>query len=193
MTRRRSAWAVLIIGFLLVCVLGALTTPAAAGTAAVSVDSGAALQNTQSTQNATVEFVQELRLAPDRPGEIAVEHQYEISADTTSMEVGLPLTAVVTWTDGFEQTGPQTYSWDQTSENPQLRYQIAANQTAHRSGATASDGRLVFADTGDWAIVKQTSSTHRTTGATPDSTVAINRTPVVEDGIAGTDMAYLGP
>jgi len=193
-TRRRSTWAVLTVGFLFICVLGTLTTPVAAGTAAGgNVDSGATLQHTQSTQNETIEFAQELRLVPDRPGEIEVEHEYEIPTNTTSIDVGLPLTAVVTWTDGFEQTGPQTYSWDQRSEDPQLRYRIAANQTAHRSGATASDGRLVFADTGDWAIVKQPSSTHRTTGATPDSTVAINRTPVVEDGIAGTDMAYLGP
>jgi len=190
----RSAWAVLI----LLCVLGVTTTAAVAAPTATADhadrDSSTSIQeNTTPTQPTTIEFEQELRLVPERPGEIAVVHRYRMGANATEMDVGLPLTAIVTQTAGFEQTGAQTYSWDGVTDNPQLRYRIAVNQTASRSGGTLDDdGRLLFADTGEWALVRQPPSAHRLSGTTATDSMQLSERSIAEEGVTGTDMAYLG-
>ena len=181
----------------LLCILGVTSTAAVAVPAATTdhVDASTPIQEqTQTPTHPTmVEFEQELRLVYERPGEIAVVHRYSMGANATEMDVGLPLTAIATQTAGFEQTGAQTYSWDGITDNPQLRYRISANQTASRSGGTLDDdGRLVFADTGEWALVRQPPSTHQLSGTTADDSMQLVERSIAEDGVTGTDMAYLG-
>jgi hypothetical protein len=97
----------------------------------------------------------ELRLTPDRPGEIGVQLRYVIPDSVTELQPILPIDATVTATDGFEGRDGGGYAWDGTTDRPTLTYRLPANVTLAESQGQFAIGeteRRVAIDGGDERI-----------------------------------------
>ncbi|MFB6131164.1 MAG: hypothetical protein ABEJ28_10130 [Salinigranum sp.] len=108
----------------------------------------------------------QLRLTPDRPGEIGVRLAYDVPSGVTGLRPELPAKASVTATDGFRRASDGGYEWDRSTDRPTLTYRLPVNESLAAGGVT-----IAAVGTGTDAI----------TGSGADAFVG-NGT----DGVAGT-------
>jgi hypothetical protein len=133
-----------------------------------------------------------LSLTPERPGDIRVEARFSIPDSVETVTASPPDSATVVATDGFDPAADD-YEWDGRTEAPSLTYRLPVNLTTGERRATAqSEGRYTFADPGSWALVATPTLPIRygAYGGLPD---ARERAVVDGEGVAGSDISYLGP
>lgn len=141
---------------------------------------------------ATLTVTQELHLTPETAGEIGVTRTFDVPDSVESITTSLPEEAIVTNRSGFRRVDDTTYEWTGETQSPSLDFTMPANRTGQARGPEAADGRLLYADVGDWAIVRRpaspTSWSYR-----GEAVQGEQRLTVDGPGVAGEGMAYLGP
>lgn len=191
---RSRRFTVLAVAVLLVVAGG--VTPVSAfntGEAPDRLDSGQApVSASQAGTSEPIGLVVELRLLPDRPGEISVRLTYAIPAGVGSLRTQLPPEASVTSTQGFTRRGSEEFEWDHSTVRPQVTYRLPVNETIEATGPIAGRGDYAFVDTGQWALVEipqtPTSWTRTSTGPTEVS----KQVTIAGDGAVGDAIAFLG-
>ncbi len=134
-----------------------------------------------------------LRHLPEQTDVFETEKTFDVPAAVVSFEVSLNDRADIQETDGFEETADGSYAWDETTEQPSIRFEMPADRTGEIDHAhTSSEQRsgYTFVDTGEWAVVQipgLSVSLEQTSEVGIDETVEVDG-----DGVAGTDMAVFG-
>jgi hypothetical protein len=121
----------------------------------------------------------------DAKGEIDVGTQVTIPDGMVSMELTVPEGAEVYETNGFSQAGERTYEWTRSTNQPSVRYSLAANHTIDRG----SGEKYLYAVTDQWAVVRSPNIRLQWRGV-QSSTVTRNH--VDGEGVAGNHIIYLG-
>ncbi|GAB3413045.1 hypothetical protein GCM10027435_06520 [Haloparvum alkalitolerans] len=127
----------------------------------------------------------------DARGEYGATSRVSLPDAVTEFRLTLPAGARDVRADGFASEGDGVWRWDGTTEEPTLTYRMPANRTVDESGPLGGRGDYLFADAGDWALVRPPAI-----GASWRSTrdvqfVRENR--VDGEGAASRAMAFLGP
>lgn len=162
---------------------------------AEGTDSPASLPagETPSDTDESIHLTQELRLTPDRPGQIDVQYRLTVPNDVSDVRMRLSPRAENVRTNRFTRVGDATYEWPGHTETASITVTLPANLTTDRAGPEATDGRLRFVDVGDWALVPRpplSLSAYRYRGSDPGLTV---RNVTAGEGVVGNGLVYLGP
>ncbi|CAI48395.1 probable secreted glycoprotein [Natronomonas pharaonis DSM 2160] len=161
---RRHVVVPLLSAVVLLFVLAAFTTPAAAA----SID----VENTLAQD--------------DRDDYIAVETAVSVPENTAELEVTLPEGAVPERAVGFSQTDDRTFEWTGETTEPTVEYAYEATVREQRGGHEG----LFYVDADEWAIVRTPLIGLSWRG--PDAEV-VRESRVDGPGVASSHMAYLGP
>lgn len=82
---------------------------------------------------------------PDRPGVVEVRVVVSLPPSMSRFEFDPPDDATVVSTDGFDSGGEQLeYAWDRRTDEPEMVYRAAVNQTSFTSNR--------YLDAGEWAL-----------------------------------------
>jgi hypothetical protein len=159
-----------VIATLLVCVLLAGSAVFAAPATAETIDIDSTLS--ESSESGTVD----------------VRTQVTVPSGITSLQITIPEGTDVYETNGFQQSpeGPNTYEWTRETDQPSLRYAYEGNTTVDRGRGP----EYIYAVTDEWAIIRTPPISVQWSGVQAE--VTRNYT-VDGEGIAGSNMAYLGP
>lgn len=120
------------------------------------------------------------------PGELRVELGYQVGDAISEFEIELvDARATAVHLDGFDETGANTYTWDEQTEEPSIRLAVDGNQTRPNV-----DG-YEFVDTGEWTLAGpvDTTATIRAVEAGIERKVFVRTD---DRGIAGQELLYLG-
>ncbi|ELZ22237.1 glycyl aminopeptidase [Halosimplex carlsbadense 2-9-1] len=141
---------------------------------------------------ANVSAVQELRLTPEEPGEITVVQRYRVPDRVSSLKPQLPEGVTVTGTTGFSRGNGTVYEWDGNASNPSVTFAMEVNQTTDLSGPEGAQGRYLFVDAGEWALLQRPAvpTSWSWSGAAPVGITREART--AGEGYVGEWIAYLG-
>ncbi|MFW6384754.1 MAG: hypothetical protein ACOCY7_01325 [Halodesulfurarchaeum sp.] len=153
----------------------------------------------------SIERTMSLSLTPDRPGSIEVTLQFDVPDSVVELTTSTPENASVTSKRGFESDGETNYTWTGGTRTPTLTFDVPANRTGtYRYSQTAEQrpgeihpkdpaSGLLFADTGDWAIVSIPSLSTWWNYRGSSAPKLVRHVETDGPGVAGTRMAYLGP
>ncbi|MFD1640874.1 PGF-CTERM sorting domain-containing protein [Halohasta litorea] len=188
----RSHVAVLIAVFL---VVGSAGVPLAAG---LPGDAVAATDSTAASAQLTddeIRMTTTLDRTPDRVGEITATTSFRFPDRVTEFTARLPEGATVTETDGFDRETASDYAWDERTDQPSVTFRVDADRLTDQEGPLAEDGRYLFTETDEWALVQIPSLgiEWTRTGSPSDDLEFVRETTVSGPGVAGDRMAFLGP
>ncbi|MFD1586832.1 glycyl aminopeptidase [Halorientalis brevis] len=169
---------------------GAVGAAVTAGSPGATVETAHAVSGpTETTPTRELVLTKEVRLTPDRPGEITVTLRYETPTDLTGLRVELPESGTAMAGRGFSE-GDGRYVWDGRTRTPTLTYRLSVNETSESAGPIARDGDYLFADAGPWALVRTPQVGMSWTGR---SEISLSRsTTVAGPGAVGDGIMYLG-
>jgi hypothetical protein len=139
-----------------------------------------------------VVVTQELRLTPDQSGRIDVQWTFEVPPDVVELSTRVPSGAENVRLDGFGGASGREYEWDGRTERPSLTFTVPANETGASAGPEGSDGRYVFVDTGEWAIVRTYQAPVSFTYRQGTDVSVVRRNASAGPGVVGQSMAFLG-
>ncbi len=198
MRRTDRGW---VAGALVLVLVVSLSSGAVAGgpadasdltveSAGSATDASVATGNTTQTDDDIVR-TGTYALTPDRPGEVRVTLTYRIPDRVRSLRAYLVDDGTVTDTDGFDRVNDTAYDWDESTSKPSVTLTFDPNETTSKTGPEAADGRYLFADTGEWALLRQfrTSTGYSYTGSQPD---VDRRARTAGPGAVGDRMVFLG-
>ncbi len=172
-----------------------------AGVPLVSGMSGGAVAGADTTFASTDSVDDEIRMTttlnrtPDRTGEITATVSFRFSERVTEFTARLPEGASVTETDGFDRETATDYAWDERTDRPSVTFRVDADRLTDKEGPLAEDGRYLFTETDEWALVQIPSIgvEWTRTGSASDDLEFVRETAVDGEGVAGDRMAFLGP
>lgn len=213
MTRWQAvAVAVVVLGGLLAAPVGATpttlvgaapTTPASTASAtatataatppvATTATAGASASPTPLSTHNELRLTTTLDRTPERVGEITTTVTAEIPSGFRELTLQLPEGAQLDSTDGFTRTADGTVEWDSNSNPATVRYRIDATirSAADQPGA---EGTYRFADTANWSLVRIPSVGDISGRIVGDDPEIIRETEIDGSGVAGDQIAYLGP
>ncbi|WP_138004891.1 hypothetical protein [Halalkalirubrum salinum] len=140
-----------------------------------------------------IEQTMRIDRTPSQVGEFTVELHYTIPDRVTRLSATVPSAASAVETSGFDATDDREYSWDGATEAPSITYQLSSNQTTQQEGPIGVDGRLAFAETPDWAIVRPIGPGLSWSWTGNTARVGVDRTrSIVGSGATGESMVFLG-
>ncbi|WP_324663561.1 M61 metallopeptidase family protein [Haloarcula sediminis] len=130
-------------------------------------------------------------LTPDRPGSVRVTLTYRLPDRVRSLRTHLVDDGTVTSTNGFDRVNDTTYDWDESTSTPSITVRFNPNETTSKTGPEAASGQYLFADTGEWALLRQfrTSSSYSYTKPEPG---VDRRVRTDGPGAAGDRIVFLG-
>jgi len=173
-------------------VVGSVGVPLVAG---LPGDAVAATETAVPTQIADdeIRMTTTLNRTPDRIGDLSATVSFRFPDRVTELTARIPDSATVTDTDGFSRETATDYEWDERTERPSVTFRVDADRLTDDQGPLAEDGRFLFTETDDWALV-QIPSTGVQWLQTGDRELAFVRETAVDgEGVAGDRMAFLGP
>jgi len=142
----------------------------------------------------SIVVTQEYRLTPDRPGEIDVQWHFRIPDRVSDVKTRLPPDARNVRTSRFTRTQGDIYEWPGDTTTASITFTLLANETTEKTGPESADGRLKFADTGEWALIRRPQVTkpgyRHPEGRDPGVTI---RNQTAGEGVVGSALLYLGP
>ncbi|WP_058366188.1 CARDB domain-containing protein [Haloparvum sedimenti] len=127
----------------------------------------------------------------DTRGEYGATSRVSLPDAVTEFRLTLPAGARDVRADGFASEGDGVWRWDGTTEEPALTYRMPANRTVDESGPLEGRGDYLFADAGDWALVRPPAIGASWRSTADHRFVRENR--VDGEGAASRAMAFLGP
>ena len=194
MTRWQAvAVALLVLGGLLAAPVGAASaTPASTASATATATAGGTISPTPLSTHNELRLTTTLDRTPDRVGEITATVTAEIPSQFRELTLQLPGGAQVVSTDGFTRTADGNVEWDSNSNPATVRYRIDATvrSAADQPGA---EGSYRFADTANWSLVRIPSVGDISGRIVGDDPEIIRETEIDGSGVAGDQIAYLGP
>ncbi|MBO4247356.1 glycyl aminopeptidase [Halomicrobium sp. IBSBa] len=148
--------------------------------------------DTGQQDDGTLGLTQRFHRLPERPGTVRVRLAYSVPARVVSMRAALPDGATFVSQRGFVRDNETHFRWRGTTQQPTLTYDYRINETIDRRGPHGTDGRALYAGTGQWALFERP--------PTPTYWEATGGTPIVFDrgsstagpGAAGEWLVYLG-
>jgi len=152
-----------------------------------SVASDAVLQDED-----TIHLVQQFQRLPDKPGIVRVRLVYTVPERVVSLRTQIPAEATLSDREGFGRINETHLRWRETTQRPQVTYDLPVNETVDRTDPQAADGRYLYADTSDWSLFERppTQTNWRRTGREP---ISLERTSATDGpGAAGQWMVFLG-
>ena len=166
-----------------------------------SAMTGDAVAGTDTTFASTESADDEIRMTttlnrtPDRTGEIIATVSFRFSDRVTESTALIPERAAVVETDGFSRINGTRYEWDERTDRPSVTLRVDANRLSDNEGPLAEEGRYLFTETEEWALVQIPSLgvTWSRTGSRSDDLEFVRETAVDGPGVAGDRMAFLGP
>ncbi|TQQ80199.1 hypothetical protein [Halonotius roseus] len=177
--------------------VGAATPPATtAGVDDTAISTTAGVDDTPtptplSTHN-ELRLTTTLNRTPERVGEITATVTAEIPSQFRELTLQLPAEARLVSTSGFTQTADGNVEWDSNSNPATLTYRIdaAVRSAADQPGA---EGTYRFVDTANWSLVRIPSVGDISGRIVGDDPEIIRETEIDGPGVAGDQIAYLGP
>ncbi len=167
-------------------------------------------QEPRNAAGTDIRLTTELRLTPDRPGEVSAVFRFEVPDRVTDLTVQLPERTTVVSAEGFTREDRRTYAWDKETTSPTVTVRVEANLTAtdarlqRETGMAPKtalidrsqpmqlrDDGFLFVDVGAWALVRrpQPGVSWRYRG----EVVGLERTATVDGpGRVGGTIAFLG-
>jgi hypothetical protein len=152
-----------------------------------SVASDAVLQDED-----TIHLVQQFQRLPDQPGTVRVRRVYTVPERVVSLRTQIPAEATPFDRQGFGRINGTHLRWSETTQRPQVTYDLPVNETVDRTDPQAADGRYLYADTNDWSLFERptTPTNWQRTGREP---ISLERTSATDGpGAAGQWMVFLG-
>jgi hypothetical protein len=145
---------------------------------------------TQTSDN-NIDIDHEYRLTPTEPGQVEVQLTFDIPDSVPELTVTNPPPVAQTASEnGFERVDEKLH-WnedDQSTRTPSVTFTQSVNETT-------DDGRLKFADTGDWALIERPPQANIEFSYFEDpgqpTVTRTNRT--AGEGVSSNAMVYLGP
>jgi len=145
----------------------------------------------------TIVVDQEYRLTPDRPGRVDLRWRFEPPDGVSELRTRPPEGATDVRADGFVRRDGE-YVWERDradTATPSLTFTRAVNVTTDRAGPIGTDGRLLFVDAGEWALIRRQPSagfgySYREDSGEPGVEYT-NRT--AGPGVVGEAIVFLGP
>jgi hypothetical protein len=186
----RSHVAVLTAVFL---VVGSAGVPLAAG---MPGDAVAATDSTLTSAQLTddeIRMTTTLNRTPDRTGEITATVSFRFSERVTEFTALIPERATVVETDGFSRINGTHYEWDERTDQSSVTFRVGADRLSDDEGPLAEDGRYLFTETEEWALVQIPSIGSRWLQTGDRELDFVRETAVDGPGVAGDRMAFLGP
>jgi hypothetical protein len=151
---------------------------------------------TTPAQTSTITVEQEYRLTPNQPGQIDVQWQFTIPDNVGEISTQLPSDVTNPRRNGFRKTD-NGYVWaesEQSTRTPTLTYTTEVNETdSDVSGPIGADGRYLFVDTGDWALIESGSGPGFSLRYRGDRPTVERTNSTAGEGVVGQSMVYLGP
>ncbi len=151
---------------------------------------------TTPAQTNTLTVKQEYRLTPNHPGQIDVRWEFTIPDNVGEISTRLPSDATNPHRNGFEKTD-DGYVWaasEQSTQTPTLTYTTEVNQTNRNiSGPIGTDGRYLFVDAGDWALIESEPGPAFSLRYRGDRPTVKRANSTAGEGVVGQSMVYLGP
>ena len=146
----------------------------------------------QTSSSDEIRLTTTLDRTPNRVGTFTATLEVRIPDRVSELSVRLPENADVQRTRGFSRDSDTTYDWDGDTSQPTITYRMPSDQRTTSDGPIADDGRLLFTETSDWALVRipQAGVSGRFTGS-PEPAL-VRRTRIDGPGAAGERMAFLG-
>ena len=197
MTRWQAvAVALVVLGGLLAAPVGAASATATATSAttptATIAPAGASVSPTPLSTHNELRLTTTLDRTPERVGEITATVTAEIPSQFRELTLQLPTGARLVSTSGFTQTADGNVEWDGNSNPATVRYRIdaAVRSAADQPGA---EGTYRFADTANWSLVRIPSVGDISGRIVGDDPEIIRETAIDGPGVAGDQIAYLGP
>ena len=159
-----------------------------------SVDSLSTAGSVSATSDDQIRMTTTLDRTPETTGEITATVSFELSSRVTEFTARLPEGVTVTETNGFSAETEQEYVWDERTDEPTVSFRVEADRLVDEEGPLAEDGRYLFADTDEWALVRIPSTGARwsRTGGESDDLEFVRETAIEGPGAAGDRMAFLG-
>ncbi|WP_340099580.1 hypothetical protein [Salinibaculum salinum] len=144
----------------------------------------------------TISVEQEYRLTPDQPGRVDIQWAFTIPDSVNEISTQLPSDATNPRRNGFRKTD-DGYVWQrsaQSTRTPTLTYTTAVNQTdSDVSGPIGADGRYLFVDAGDWALIEREPGPRFSFRGRGDEPAVEWTNTTAGEGVIGQSMVYLGP
>src|SRR6056297_129960 len=165
-------------------VVGSVGVPLVAG---LPGDAVAATETAVPTQIADdeIRMTTTLNRTPDRIGDLSATVSFRFPDRVTELTARIPDSATVTDTDGFSRETATDYEWDERTDRPSVTFRVDADRLTDDQGPLAEDGRFLFTETDDWALV-QIPSTGVQWLQTGDRELAFVRETAVDgEGVAG--------
>ncbi|MFW6321495.1 MAG: hypothetical protein ACOC0Z_06545, partial [Halohasta sp.] len=183
-----------VLSIVVLVVVGSAGLPVAAAMPAADTPSAATQPSTVSAQSTddAVRLTTTLDRSPERSGEITATVSFRFPDRVTELTARLPEGATVDDTDGFSADTERDYEWDEQTDEPSVTFRVDADRLTDEEGPLAEDGRYLFADTDDWALVRIPSTGVRWTQTGSDELSVDRETRVDGSGVAGDRMAFLG-
>ncbi|MEF8870220.1 MAG: hypothetical protein V5A41_01195 [Haloarculaceae archaeon] len=151
---------------------------------------------TTPAQTSPISVEQEYRLTPDQPGRIDIQWEFTIPDNVNEISTRLPSDATNPRRNGFRRTD-DGYVWqrsEQSTRTPTLTYTAAVNQTdSDVSGPIGADGRYLFVDVGDWALIEREPGPRFSFRGRGDEPAVEWTNTTAGEGVTGQSMVYLGP
>lgn len=124
-------------------------------------------------------------------GEYGATSRVSLPDTVAEFRLTLPAGARDVRADGFTSEGDGVWRWDGTTAAPALTYRMPANRTADETGPLEGRGSYLFADAGDWALVRPPAIHAGWRSTREERFVRENR--VEGEGAASRAVAFLGP
>ena len=174
-------------------VVGAAGAPPAAGMP------GATVAATEPTPAFPQVAADEIRMTttldrtPDRVGSVSATVSFRFPDRVTELTARLPDGATVTDTDGFSRETATDYEWDERTDRPSVTFRVDTDRLSDREGPIAEEGRYLFTETDEWALVRLPSIGTQWVQTGERKLAVVRETAVDGPGVAGDRMAFLGP
>jgi hypothetical protein len=147
----------------------------------------------QTDSGESILLTQEIRLTPDRPGQIDVQYRLLAPDRVSDVRMRVPPDARNVRTTRFTRIKGNIYEWPGQTSTASITVTVPANRTSETVGPESTDGRLRFVDVGDWALVRRprvATPGYTYQGDNPGVTV---RNVTAGEGVIGQGLVYMGP
>ena len=173
-------------------VVGSVGVPLAAG---LPGDAAAATETTLPAQvvDDEIRMTTTLDRTPNRTDDVSATVSFRFPDRVTELTARLPEGVTVTDTDGFGRETATDYEWDERTDRPSVTFRVAADRLSDNEGPLAEEGRFLFTETDDWALVQIPSTGARWLQTGERELEFVRETAVDGPGVAGDRMVFLGP
>ena len=130
---------------------------------------------------------------PDRTDDVSATVSFRFPDRVSEFTALVPERAGIVELNGFSRINGTHYEWDERTDQPSVTFRVDADRLSDREGPIAEDGRYLFTETDEWALVRIPSVGARWLQIGERELEFVRQTAVDGEGVTGDRMAFLGP